>query len=269
MILDVKQTQAFQSNEFEILQNGNVVYRAGATWFPRKMRDEENRVVLTAQDGAMLLQAQYNPAGRVFDLPGQHPTTGKQKIGAYQVTDASANPVAVFYTPEGWSDSICLCLTFGNRIVYGYQRCMGLLEVVSFYENGMQIGQLTHSRRVVNHLDRYYLHFLPACDDLQPLMALYAVFYDSVFHNHDGKTITGETTDPYDSRSVYNDTYRPDFIRTCFGEQEAQRMDALVPQKINEPKNQKFIMKRLIYKLIPPVLLVIIFLLLFGIGFFL
>ena len=42
----------------------------------------------------------------------------------------------------------------------------------------MQIGQLTRTNKVVDNLDWYFDHSLPAYQASLPLIAMYVVFYD-------------------------------------------------------------------------------------------
>lgn len=272
MILDVKQTKSYKNNEFDILKDGQVIYRATASWFKIMELDSKNKVILTDPDGNTLFHTKYSVVDHFFEysLPFKYWRTGQRKFCVYQIMDASEHFTAVFYTVERRLYDVRLCISFGDRVIYGYRKCIGLRDMVSFYENDVQIGQLTHYSIVVDNLDQYYVHFLPEYDDLQPLIAMYAVFYDFLYHNHNLAYKKGRTVSMYsNAHTVHDDKYHEDFIRTHFGEQEAQRLDTLAPQELSEEEKKDFRNVFLIGCLVPLGILAVVFFLLWFFGTFL
>lgn len=189
MILDVKQTKSFKNNEFEIVRNNYVIYRAKTSWIKIMELDSKNKVTLTAPDGNMLFHTKYSVVDHFFEysLPFKYWRTGERKFCEYQVLDASEKFTAVFYTVERRLYDIRLCIAFGDRVIYGYNKDTGLRNTVSFYENDVQVGQLIHYNVVEDNLDQYYVHFLPEYDNLEPLIAMYTVFYDFLYHHHNAQ----------------------------------------------------------------------------------
>lgn len=265
MILEVKQTNAVKHNEFDVIRDGNVIYRGNASWWKILEIDKLNKVNLTDPEGNVLLHTRYKMIDTFlgFTIPFKRQKGPEKKFCMYEILDASEQVKAVFYSVENAAKDVRLCLSFGGRVIDGYRRCMGLKEVVSFYENDTQIGQITRSRTVVDHLDQYYVHFLPEYDQQLPLIAMYAVFYDFLYHNNSGnigkntKTISLAYT-----HDGYDDKYQPDFIRNHFGEQEDERINALVPEKLNWAENKKA-MTGLIAAVLIPLLVILMFVLLF------
>lgn len=264
MILEVRQTNAFKSNEFDVISNGNVIYRGNASWLKIMELDKQNKVILTDPNGNMLLHTQYDVVEnfKEYSIPFKYWIKGERKYCVYHVLDASENFAAVFYTVERRFNDTRLCISFGNRVIYGYRRCIGLKEIASFYENDVQIGQLTRPRKVMDNLERYYVHFLPEYDNLLPLIAMYTVFYDFLYHNDSGELPKGakKLSLAY-THDVHDNKYNPDFIRVHFGEQEARRIDELVPEKLSEKEKHKAIGLMIAAWLIPLIVIALTFLL--------
>lgn len=232
MIIEVKQTKSAGSNNFDVISDGSVIYRGSASWFPIGA-DKTNKVVLTDLDGNVLYQTKYSLIDNLAEssVPFKYLFKGEQRFGQYQVLDQSGNEIGAFYDLRMSVLDSRLCLSFGNKIIYGYKREMGYREVVSFYENDVQIGQLTRTNKVVDNLDWYFAHFLPAYDALLPLIAMYVVFYDFCHHNNSGQYFKGVSVNISYTYDIHQKKYNKDFISKNFGEQENQRLDDFVNRK--------------------------------------
>ncbi len=233
MILDVRQVTSAGSNQFEVFGNGTLFFKGNATWFPMGV-DKNNKVILTDPNGNIVFQTKYSMIDNLAEssVPFKYLIDGEQKFSQYQVVDASGNEVGAFYdVKKSFLDSR-LCISFGDRIIYGYDRELGYREVVSLYENDVQIGQITRSQKVVDNLDRYIVHILPQYDALLPLFAMFTIFYDYSYHNNSGQFVKGtyiSKTYTYDYNSK---KYNKNFIRNNFGEQEHERLEAFINRKV-------------------------------------
>lgn len=233
VIFEVKQVTSAGSNTFDVISNGYLVYRGSATWFPLGV-DKNNKVILTDPNGNMIFQTKYSLIDNLAEssVPFKYLINGEQKFSQYQVVDVNGNDVGCFYdVRKSFLDSR-LCISFGNRVIYGYTRDIGLREVVSFYENDRQIGQITRTRKVVDNLDWYYVHFLPEYDVLLPLMAMYTIFYDYCFHNSSGQYVKGTYVNASYTYDYNSKKYNKNFIRDNFGEQEHARLEAFINRKV-------------------------------------
>ena len=174
MILEVKQVSANGRNLFEVIREGNVIYHGSASWYPMGV-DQANKVVLTDPNGNMVFQTKYSVTDNIAEssVPFKYLFTGEQKFHMYQVADAAGNIIGSFFEVQKSMMDVRLCLSFDNRVIFGYQKSVGYREVVSFYENDVQVGQLTRSNKVVDHLDHYFVHFVSPYDELLPLVAMF------------------------------------------------------------------------------------------------
>ena len=113
-----------------------------------------------------------------------------------------------------------------------YDRELGYREVVSLYENDVQIGQITRTQKVVDNLDWYIVHIVPQYDSLLPLMAMFTVFYDYCYHNNSGQFVKGTYVSKTYTYDYNSKKYNKDFIRQNFGEQEHERLEAFINRKV-------------------------------------
>ena len=233
MILEVRQVTAGGSNTFEVANNGVPCYRGSASWYPMGV-DMTNKVILTDLNGNMVFQTQYSLIDNVAEssIPFKYLFTGEQKFSMYQVLDPSGSAVGSFFDVQMALLDVRLCISFGDRLIFGYRRSMGYREVVSFYENDVQVGQLTRSSKVTDHLDVYYVHFLPQYDNLLPLISMFTVYYDFLFHNNSGQYYKGTTLEKQYTYDKNNDKYNENFIRANFGEAEHARVEAFINRKV-------------------------------------
>lgn len=233
MIFEVKQTTSAGSNNFDIISGSNLLYRANATWFPMGI-DKNNKVIMTDPNGNMVFQTKYSLIDNLAEssVPFKYLIEGEQKFSQYQVVDANGNAIGCFYdVRKSFLDSR-MCISFGDRIIYGYDRELGYREAVSLYENDVQIGQITRTRKVVDNLDWYIVHIVPQYDSLLPLIAMFTVFYDYCYHNNSGQFVKGTYISKSYTYDYNSKKYNKDFIRNAFGEQEHERLEAFVNRKV-------------------------------------
>ena len=216
MILEVRQVTAGGSNTFEVAGNGVLCYRGSASWYPMGV-NMTNKVILTDLNGNMVFQTQYSLIDNVAEssIPFKYLFTGEQKFSMYQVLDPSGSAVGSFFDVQMALLDVRLCISFGNRLIFGYRRSMDYREVVSFYENDVQVGQLTRSSKVTDHLDVYYVHFLPQYDN-----------------NNSGQYYKGTMLEKQYTYDKNNDKYNENFIRANFGEAEHARVEAFINRKM-------------------------------------
>ena len=233
MIFEVRQTTSAGSNTFDIISGNNLLFRANATWFPMGI-DKNNKVILTDPNGNMIFQTQYSLIDNLAEssVPFKFLVTGEQKFSQYQVIDVNGNAIGCFYdVRKSFLDSR-MCISFGGRVIYGYDRELGYREVVSLYENDVQIGQITRTQKVVDNLDWYIVHIVPQYDSLLPLMAMFTVFYDYCYHNNSGQFVKGTYVSKTYTYDYNSKKYNKDFIRQNFGEQEHERLEAFINRKV-------------------------------------
>ena len=205
MIMQVNQVVSNGRNQFEILENGLLLYRASSPFFKPGTPvggDEVRRLILTDAFNRLLLFTDYN----VFE-----------------------NLVA--------SAKSKLVLEWRGRLIVGYRKEAGKKEVVSFYDGETQIGQLTKPNAVVNNCDCYLLHFLDNSLDRE-IVAFFTVYYDFLYHNHSGELMRGRRTDVEYTFDRYNKMFNKNFIADNFGKEENERVEQFIKDAYKSRKKK-------------------------------
>lgn len=233
MILEVVQTKAAGENTFEVIQNDTVLYRGETTWLPMGV-DKVNKIKFSDPEGKLIFQSKYSVIENVAEssVPMKYVVTGEQKFGQYQIMNSADQPVGSFYEVQNGPMDIKLCISFGNRVILGYSRYIGTREVISIYENDVQIGQITRSLKVVNNLDSYFVHILPEYDEWHVLIAMFTIYYDYRFHNNSGQAFIGTSVNITYTYDKNNKKYNKNFIRENFGEEEHNRVESYLNRKV-------------------------------------
>lgn len=226
MILEINQTSANGKNLFEISENGRPLYQAQSPWLPM-MTDSTRKITMSDPTGQQVFETSYSLLENVSEaiIPFKYLLTGSQKYNQYSVIDINGNTIGAFYSEVNGLIDKKLYLQFNNRSMVGYKRSVGDKEVVSFYVNDHQVGQLTRSNRVVNNLDRYLLHFLPGYEAWLPVLGLFTVYYDFLYHNNSGEVMIGYSTKKIYTYDKNNDKYDKNFILKNFGQAEDDRIN--------------------------------------------
>ena len=237
MIFEVKQTRAAGGNEFDIVCGDKALYRGTASWFPLGL-DKTNKVTLCDPDGRLLYETKYHLMDNLIEasLPFKNLTKEGQKFDRYQVLDAAGNVVGAFYDLRRVCLDNRMCIAVGDKLYNAFRREMGFYEAASFYDGETQFAQLTRTGVVVDNLDHYYFHLLPAYESLLPLMALYAVYYDFIHHNNSGQYFKGKSVNMSYSYDIHQKKYNANFIRDNFGEEENQRLEAFAKRNVDSRK---------------------------------
>lgn len=232
MILEIKQTASSGINRFDISSHGTLLYRADSSWLPG-ITENARKLHLTDTEGSLVYEARYSVLENIAEsgIPLKYLVTGSQKFAGFEVIGQEGEHVGNFYVEINGIADRKICLEHDGRVLIGYKRKLGDREAVSFYEEDMQVGQLTKSNRVSNNLDNYMLHFLDGFDQWKPILACFVIYYDFLYHGHAGEYRKGYTVKYTYSFDRNNEKYQDDFIRDNFGEEELKRMEAFFKVK--------------------------------------
>ena len=215
MIMQVNQVVSNGRNQFEILENGLLLYRASSPFFKPGTPvggDEVRRLILTDAFNRLLLFTDYN----VFEnlvasaIPMSWLFKGAKQVRRYSVLNSENQIVGRFYFEQTGVAKSKLVLEWRGRLIVGYRKEAGKKEVVSFYDGETQIGQLTKPNAVVNNCDCYLLHFLDNSLDRE-IVAFFTVYYDFLYHNHSGELMRGRRTDVEYTFDRYNKMFNKNF----------------------------------------------------------
>ena len=221
MIMQVNQVVSNGRNQFEIFENGLLLYRASSPFFKPGTPvggDEVRRLILTDAFNRLLLFTDYN----VFEnlvasaIPMSWLFKGAKQVRRYSVLN-SENQIV--------------------RLIVGYRKEAGKKEVVSFYDGETQIGQLTKPNAVVNNCDCYLLHFLDNSLDRE-IAAFFTVDYDFLYHNHSGELMRGRRTDVEYTFDRYNKMFNKNFIADNFGREENERVEQFIKDAYKSRKKK-------------------------------
>ena len=241
MILQINQTAASGRNEFEIKENGQLLFRAAAPFYKPVTPvggDVFRKLTLTGLDNSLLLSTDYNAAENLAAafLPMSWLVKDSKQVRRYSVTDGSGQVIGRFYYEQSGVADTKLVIEHGDRLFVCYRKEAGKKEVVSFYDGDTQIGQLTKPNCVVNNLDRYLAHLLDGVLD-QKIISLFVVYYDFLYHNHSGEIAKGRranTTYTFDKNSK---KYNKRFIAEHFGNDENERVEQFIKDAYSARKS--------------------------------
>lgn len=232
MILEIKQTCSQGQNRFDIINNGEIIYKADSSWLPM-VTDASRKMHITNCSGGLLYQTHYSLLENVEEsmCPFKYLFTGSQKFVKFDIVNNMQNYVGSFYAEmNGIADSK-FCAEYGGRVLVGYRRKIGVKEFISFYDGETQVGQITKSNKVVDNLDTYMVHFLNGYNEWMPIIAFFTIYYDFLYHNHSGEVNKTYSVKYSYSISKNQDKYNEDFILKNFGEKEVARMEEVMKVK--------------------------------------
>lgn len=229
MILEIKQTSSYGQNTFDIIDNGETIYKADSSWMPL-VTDRTKKMHITDVSGTLLYQTKYSLVENLGEglAAFKYLFTGSQKFIKFDIIDAGDNHKGSFYTEMNGIAKSKVCIEYDGKVLVGYRRAIGVKEFVSFYDGETQVGQITKNNKVVDNLDAYILHFLDGYDGWTPILAFFTIYYDYLYYNHSGqinKTYSVKYNYTFDRN---NDKYNEDFILKNFGAEEVARMEELM-----------------------------------------
>ncbi len=226
MLLEVKQINSNANNTFQVLKHGEIIYTVTATWLSGLDNDSQ-KIRMTDLNQQVVFETTYNLIENISEsaIPYKYLFTGSQKFDQYKVLDGTGQETGAFYKEATELFGRKLILQYADRMVIGYKVDAGKKEVVCFYENDRQIGQLTKPNYVVDNLDQYMLHFVDGYEDWIAVLSLFTVYFDHIYHGNAGNMRIGVSTSVTYSYSPYNKFYDKDFILRHFGTEEAARVE--------------------------------------------
>lgn len=251
MILHIEQTISNGSHLFRITEHNQLLFTAntpffnpitpmvGGTFSKLTLEDPQGHTLFSSRAETMdNLRESLKPLSYLF--------AGSKKLACYTIFDHNSQPHGAFFVEYSDLMKYKMVIAYHNTYISCYKRSLGRREVVSFYKDDTQVGQLTKPNCVVNNLDEYYLHFADGYENLSGVLAFFVIYYDFLYHNNNGEYRKGG----YDSNIRYtydknSAKYDKDFLRRQFGEAEEQRIDQWIRQTYADaPKNSNFDLKK-------------------------
>lgn len=251
MILEIQQTYANEINQFKILEQNRILYNAATPFINPATPIGSNslhQLSLTDPAGHVAFTTRYNVLENFKEsaIPLSYLFKDSKKISKYSILDSSNNICGAFYLEYNALMSHKMCMEYHEQLITCFKRSVGDREVVSFYQAETQIGQLTKPNCVAKNLDHYFIHFIDGYQSWIPIISLFVIYYDFLYHNHSGEYMSKG----YDNNKTYtydknNNKYNKDFIRNNFGESEYQRINTFIKQSYsNVHANSGFDIKK-------------------------
>ena len=233
MILQVNQATANGRNQFEILENGQLLFRGSAPFYNPGIPiggDVFRKLTLTDALNRPILYTDYNAVENLAAsaVPMSWLFKGAKQVCRYSVLNGEDQIVGRFYFEQTGIAKTKYVMEWRGRLIACYLKGAGKKEVVSFYDGETQIGQLTKPNAVVNNLDCYLLHFLDNSLDRE-IAAFFTIYYYYLYHNHSGEIVKkSRRSDVEYTFDRYNKMYNKIFIAENFGKEENERVERFI-----------------------------------------
>ena len=233
MILQINQIAANGRNQFEILENGQLLFRGSTPFYNPGIpigSDVFRKLTLTDLMNRPILYTDYNAVENLAAsaVPMSWLFKGAKQVCRYSVLNGEDQIVGRFYFEQTGIAKTKYVMEWCGRLIACYLKGAGKKEVVSFYDGETQIGQLTKPNAVVNNLDCYLFHFLDNSLDRE-IAAFFTIYYDYLYHNHSGEIVKkSRRSDVEYTIDRYNKMYYKNFIAENFGKEENERVERFI-----------------------------------------
>lgn len=232
MILEVKQVTANGKNNFEIFENGQIIFRAQTPFYKLVTpigRNAFHTLTLTDASGQEVLRTEYNVAENLAAsvVPLSWMFTDSKKIRRYSVINNRGYCVGTFYFEQTGVADTRTVIEYQGRTLACYKRGAGKKEIVAFYEGDVQVGQLTKPNCVKDLLDCYLLHFTDYFP-FRDIVSLFAVYYDFMYHSNSGKIYKGKQINLNYTFDKNSKMCNKNFIAETFGNDEDERVEQYI-----------------------------------------
>ena len=235
MFATIRQTRADERNLFQVeSEESGILYRAETPWSGLNLPfDAENlrKLVFTDDGGKEMFHTEYDIVrNTVNSLLKYRYLAGKSvRLSEYRVTGSDGTELGAFYTRIDGVLTSQMVISFGGRLYDCYHCALGRIYVISIFDRGRQIAQITKPLDTWNQLDIYYLHLLDSCRDMLPLLSFFTVYVDALKFHGSGRFVR-HSVQKSRARTFNrnNDKYDPDWIAKTFGNEAAEQLDFLL-----------------------------------------
>lgn len=244
MLVTIRQTKSSGQNLFQVEEQGQLLFQAQTPWADLRLPLEAEKMRrLTFSDAQG--QPLYHTSYQLLDNALRSLTKYKfllgtsAKVEEYQVLDETGQQQGSFYTQIDGVLTSQLTICYGEEQYDCYHRALGKIYVVSIFQEGRQIAQITKPLDTWDLLDIYYLHLLEGYRHLLPILSFFTIYIDAVSFTQPGRAAkySMEKRRAY-SFNKNNDKYDPHWIAQAFGPEAQEELDRLLrehPEK--DPQN--------------------------------
>ena len=244
MLVTIRQTKSSGQNLFQVGEQGQLLFQAQTPWADLRLplkAEKMRRLTFSDAQGQPLYHTSY----QLLDNALRSLTKYKfllgtsAKVEEYQVLDETGQQQGSFYTRIDGLLTSQLTICYGEEQYDCYPRFIGKIYVVSIFQEGRQIAQITKPLDTWDLLDIYYLHLLEGYRHLLPILSFFTIYLDAVSFTQPGRAAkySMEKRRAY-SFNKNNDKYDPHWIAQAFGPEAQEELDRLLrehPEK--NPQN--------------------------------
>lgn len=116
-----------------------------------------------------------------------------------------------------------------GKVYWGYSIDKGKRNIVSLYDENIQIAQITKPLTVIENLDIYFLHIKEDFTSLIPVLSFFTIYYDYRKYNNAGEftknSVEISVSYSYDKN---NSKYNPNWILEEFGQETFNELDTFL-----------------------------------------
>lgn len=236
MLVTIRQTKSRGQNLFQVEEQGQLLFQAQTPWADLRLPLEAEKMRrLTFSDAQD--QPLYHTSYQLLDNALRSLTKYKfllgtsAKVEEYQVLDETGQQQGSFYTQIDGLLTSQLTICYGEEQYDCYPRFIGKIYVVSIFQEGRQIAQITKPLDTWDLLDIYYLHLLEGYRHLLPILSFFTIYIDAVSFTQPGRAAkySMEKRRAY-SFNKNNDKYDPHWIAQAFGPEAQRELDHLLQE---------------------------------------
>ena len=233
MLITVQQTKSNFENLFEISCEGQVLFNAKAPWMKMSVPfnlENVRQLTFSGPTGERLYTTNYRMIDNLLEeaVPFKYLITKEQKFGQFEIIGNNGRE-GTFYTLQNGLFDCKFCIEHMGKVYLGYSIDRGGRNVVSIYEDEMQIAQITKPLAVIDNLDIYFLHIKEEYASMIPVLSFFIIFYDYRKYNNSGQIVkhSVEVTNSY-SYSKNNCKYNSGWISREFGQQASEEFEQIL-----------------------------------------
>lgn len=233
MLIKIQQTKSNFENIFEVSSNGQVLFNAKAPWLkisaPFNM-ENVRKLVFSDVTGSTLYTTKYNIIDNTLEesIPFKYLISKEQKFGQFEIIGKNGREGA-FYTLQNGLFEKKFCIEHMGKVYWGYSIDKGKRNIVSLYDENIQIAQITKPLTVIENLDIYFLHIKEDFTSLIPVLSFFTIYYDYRKYNNAGEftknSVEISVSYSYDKN---NSKYNPNWILEEFGQETFNELNTVL-----------------------------------------
>ncbi len=233
MLIKIQQTKSNFENIFEVSSNGQVLFNAKAPWLkisaPFNM-ENVRKLVFSDVTGSTLYTTKYNIIDNALEesIPFKYLISKEQKFGQFEIIGKNGREGA-FYTLQNGLFEKKFCIEHMGKVYWGYSIDKGKRNIVSLYDENIQIAQITKPLTVIENLDIYFLHIKEDFTSLIPVLSFFTIYYDYRKYNNAGEftknSVEISVSYSYDKN---NSKYNPNWILEEFGQETFNELNTFL-----------------------------------------